>query len=149
MYCATPVIHASAVVHSGAQIDPTVSIGAYSIIGENVVIGRGTSIASHVVIDAHTQIGEDNIIHSFNSIGGPPQDKKYSGEPTALVIGDRNTIREFCTFNRGTSQDAGLPMTARLATTPSSRITRRLQATFTLGTTPFWEVLPLCISLFP
>ena len=108
MYCATPVIHASAVVHSGAQIDPTVSIGAYSVIGEHVVIGRGTSIASHVVIDAHTQIGEDNIIHSFNSIGGPPQDKKYSGEPTALVIGDRNTIREFCTFNRGTSQDAGV-----------------------------------------
>ena len=101
------MIHASAVVHPAARIDPTASIGAYSIVGEHVVIGRGTTISSHVVIDGHTQIGEDNVIHSFNSLGGPPQDKKYSGEPTKLVIGDRNTIREFCTFNRGTAQDVG------------------------------------------
>jgi UDP-N-acetylglucosamine acyltransferase len=105
---AATVIHASAVVHPGARIDPTVSVGPYSIIGEHVVIGRGTSIASHVVIDGHTLIGEDNSIHSFNSIGGAPQDKKYAGESTQLVIGNGNTIREFCTFNRGTAQDAGV-----------------------------------------
>ncbi len=101
------MIHASAGVHPGAKIDPSVTIGPYCVIGEHVVIGRGTEIGSHVVIDGNTQLGEDNKIHSFNSLGGAPQDKKYSGEPTRLVIGDRNTIREFCTFNRGTVQDSG------------------------------------------
>lgn len=102
------MIHESAVVHPGAQIHPTAGVGPYSIIGDHVVIGSRTSIASHVVIEGPTRIGEDNRIHSFNSIGGAPQDKKYSDEPTQLVIGNRNTIREFCTFNRGTAQDAGI-----------------------------------------
>ncbi len=84
------------------------SIGAYSIIGEHVEIGDNTWIGPHVVIDGHTRIGRDNRIFQFSSIGEMPQDKKYAGEPTRLEIGDRNTIREFCTFNRGTVQDAGV-----------------------------------------
>ena len=108
MYGAKTVIHASAFVHPGARIDPTVNIGPYCVIGEHVAIGRGTSIASHVVLDGDIRIGEENTIHSFNSLGGAPQDKKYAGEPTSLIIGNRNTIREFCTFNRGTAQDAGV-----------------------------------------
>ena len=108
MHGAPTVIHASAVVHAGAQIDPSVSIGPFSVIGEHVVIDRDTTIGAHVVIDGYTRIGVENKIHSFNSLGGPPQDKKYSGEPTSLVIGDRNTVREFCTFNCGTAQDAGV-----------------------------------------
>ncbi|MFM9971054.1 MAG: acyl-ACP--UDP-N-acetylglucosamine O-acyltransferase [Burkholderiales bacterium] len=108
MHGASTVIHASAVVHPGARLDPTVCVGPYCVIGDNVVVGRGTSIASHVQIEGFTEIGEDNRIHSFNSLGGPPQDKKYDGEPTKLVIGNRNCIREFCTFNRGTIQDAGV-----------------------------------------
>lgn len=101
------MIHPSAVVHPGAKLDSTVSVGPYCIIGEHVEIGRGTRIDSHVVLEGHTRIGEENIIHSFNSLGGAPQDKKYAGEPTGLVIGNRNTVREFCTFNCGTAQDAG------------------------------------------
>jgi UDP-N-acetylglucosamine acyltransferase len=65
-------------------------------------------VGPHVVIDGITQIGRENTIYQFSSIGAPPQDKKYAGEPTRLEIGDRNTIREFCTFNRGTSQDVGV-----------------------------------------
>ena len=108
MHGASTVIHASAIVHAGAQIDPSVSIGPFSVIGEHVIIDRGTTIGSHVIIDGHTRIGVENKIHSFNSLGGSPQDKKYAGEPTSLIIGDRNTIREFCTFNCGTAQDAGV-----------------------------------------
>jgi UDP-N-acetylglucosamine acyltransferase len=102
------MIHPTAVVHPGATIASGVSVGAYSIIGEHVQIGEGTSVGPHVVIDGRTRIGEQNRIFAFCSIGGPPQDKKYAGEPTALEIGERNTIREFCTFNCGTAQDAGV-----------------------------------------
>jgi UDP-N-acetylglucosamine acyltransferase len=72
------------------------------------VIGARTRVGPHVVIDGNTRIGEDNVFYQFSSIGAPPQDKKYAGEPTRLEIGDRNTIREFCTFNRGTVQDVGV-----------------------------------------
>jgi len=101
-------IHPTAIVEPGAEIHATAEIGAYSIIGANVVIGARTRVGPHVVIDGKTNIGEDNIFYQFSSIGAPPQDKKYAGEPTRLEIGDRNTIREFCTFNRGTMQDVGV-----------------------------------------
>lgn len=101
-------IHPTAIVDPKASIDPSVEIGPYAIVGPNVVIGRGTKIGAHVVIDGHTTIGCENVFHPFSSIGGAPQDKKYAGEPTRLEIGDRNTIREFCTFNLGTAQDEGV-----------------------------------------
>ena len=101
------MIHPSAIVHSGAKLGDGVSVGAYSIIGPEVEIGAGTQIGPHVVIEGRTRIGSDNRIFQFSSLGAAPQDKKYGGEPTRLEIGDRNTIREFCTFNRGTVQDLG------------------------------------------
>jgi len=100
------MIHPTAIVHPGARIAADVSVGAYSIIGEHVEIGEGTRIGPHVVVEGHTRIGRDNEIFQFCSIGASPQDKKYDAEPTRLEIGDRNTIREFCSFNVGTSQDA-------------------------------------------
>lgn len=102
------MIHPTAIVHPGAKLARGVSVGAYSIIGEHVEIGEGTSIGPHVLIEGRTRIGVENRIFAFSSLGGAPQDKKYSGEPTALEIGDRNTIREYCTFNCGTVQDAGV-----------------------------------------
>lgn len=101
-------IHPTALVEPGAQLDPTVSIGAYSIVREHVRVGSGTTIGPHCVIEGRTTIGSDNRIFQFCSIGAVPQDKKYAGEPTGLHIGDRNTIREFCTFNIGTAQDSGV-----------------------------------------
>jgi UDP-N-acetylglucosamine acyltransferase len=101
-------IHPTAIVEPGAEIHASAEIGAYSIIGANVVVGARTRVGPHVVIDGKTSIGEDNVFYQFSSIGAPPQDKKYAGEPTRLEIGDRNTIREFCTFNRGTVQDVGV-----------------------------------------
>ncbi|MDD5328393.1 MAG: acyl-ACP--UDP-N-acetylglucosamine O-acyltransferase [Sulfuricella sp.] len=102
------MIHPTAIIHDGAKLAPDVSIGPYSIIGEHVEIGAGTSVGPHVVINGHTRIGRDNRIFQFSSLGEIPQDKKYQGEETRLEIGDRNVIREFCTFNRGTSQDVGV-----------------------------------------
>ncbi len=102
------MIHPTAIIHEGATLAPDVSVGPYSIIGEHVEIGSGTSIGPHVVINGHTRIGKDNRIFQFSSLGEMPQDKKYQGEETRLEIGDRNVIREFCTFNRGTSQDVGV-----------------------------------------
>ncbi len=95
-----------AVVDPKAEIDEGVSIGPFSVIGPGVQIGRGTEIGSHAVIKGPTRIGVDNKIFQFSSIGEDPQDKKYAGEETSLEIGDRNTIREFVTINRGTAQDA-------------------------------------------
>ena len=104
----TAVIHPSAIVEAGAQLGANVSIGAFSIIGEQVEIGDNTVVGPHVVISGRTRIGCDNHIYQFSSLGGPPQDKKHAGEPTRLEIGDRNTIREVCTFNLGTALDAGV-----------------------------------------
>jgi UDP-N-acetylglucosamine acyltransferase len=101
-------IHPTAIVEPGAELHPTAEIGPYSIIGPEVVIGARTRIGAHVVIEGKTTIGEDNVFYQFSSIGAAPQDKKYAGEPTRLEIGDRNTVREFCTFNRGTAQDGGV-----------------------------------------
>lgn len=98
-------IHPSACIDVAAELDSSVTVGAYTTIGPNVRIGAGTSIGSHCVIEGRTTIGADNTIFQFNSLGAIPQDKKYAGEPCELVIGDRNTIREFCTFNIGTAND--------------------------------------------
>jgi UDP-N-acetylglucosamine acyltransferase len=102
------MIHPTAVVHSAARLGDGVTVGPYSVVGEHVEIGAGTRVAAHVVITGHTRIGRDNRIYQFNSIGEEPQDMKYAGEPTRLEIGDRNTIREFCTLNCGTVQDGGV-----------------------------------------
>ena len=101
-------IHPTAIVEPGALLDASVSIGAYSIVRAGVSIASGTTVGPHCVIEGRTRIGHDNRIFQFCSIGAPPQDKKHAGEPTELHIGDRNTIREFCTFNCGTAQDAGV-----------------------------------------
>ena len=101
-------IHPSAIVDRRAQLDSSVEIGAYTIVGPNVAIDAGTVIGPHVVIEGHTTIGKDNKFFQFSSIGAAPQDKKWAGEPTRLEVGDRNTVREFCTFNTGTVQDVGV-----------------------------------------
>ena len=102
------MLHPTAIIHPGAKLANDVEVGAYSIIGEHVEIGAGTSIGPHVVIGGHTRIGKHNRIFQFSSLGEIPQDMKYADEPTRLEIGDNNTIREFCTFNLGTAQDAGV-----------------------------------------
>lgn len=102
------MIHQTAIVDAGAELDSKVEVGPYAIIGGQVRIGAGTRIQSHAVIQGPTTIGCDNQIHPFCVIGGEPQDKKYAGESTGLVIGDRNTIREGCTISRGTVQDGGM-----------------------------------------
>jgi UDP-N-acetylglucosamine acyltransferase len=101
-------VHASAIVHPRARLAPGVTVGAYSILGEQVEVGEGSWIGPHVVLDGRVRIGRDNRIYQFASIGAPPQDKKYGGEDTAVEIGDGNTIREYVTINRGTARDAGV-----------------------------------------
>ena len=101
-------IHPTAIIDSLAQLDSSVSVGPYTVIGPNVTVGAGTTIGAHCVIEGHTTIGQDNRIFQFNSLGAIPQDKKYAGEPCQLVIGERNTIREFCTFNIGSPGGGGV-----------------------------------------
>ncbi len=101
-------IHPTALVDAGAQLADDVEIGPYTIIGPRVCIGTGTTVGAHAVITGDTTIGEGNQIFHFVSLGEIPQDKKYAGEPTRLIIGDQNVIREFCTFNVGTVQDQGV-----------------------------------------
>jgi UDP-N-acetylglucosamine acyltransferase len=101
------LIHPTALVDPGAELDSTVRVGPYAIIERDVRIGANTTIGAHCVISAGTTIGRDNVFHPFGAIGGPPQDKKYGGEPTTLVIGNGNTFRECVTINRGTVQDRG------------------------------------------
>ena len=103
-----PRVHPTALVDPAAELGADVEIGAYSVIGAGVRIGAATRIGPHCVIEGPTDIGRDNRVWQFCSLGAAPQDKKYAGEPTRLEIGDGNTIREFCTFNRGTVQDAGV-----------------------------------------
>lgn len=102
------MIHPQAIVSSRARVAENVEIGPYSVVGDDVEIGAGTSIGPHVVIKGPTSIGRSNRIFQFASIGDDPQDKKYAGESTRLEIGDRNTVRECCTINRGTVQDEGV-----------------------------------------
>lgn len=96
-------IHASAIVHKGAEIDPSAEVGPYCVIGPRVKIGPQTRLVSHVVVDNDTTIGARNTLYPFCSIGAPPQDLKFKGEPARLVIGDDNTIREGATLNIGTA----------------------------------------------
>jgi UDP-N-acetylglucosamine acyltransferase len=101
-------IHSTAIISDRVNIADDVEIGPYTVIGADVEIGSGTRVGSHVVISGPTTIGRDNHIYQFASVGDDPQDKKYADEPTKLIIGDRNTIREYCTLSRGTVQDQGL-----------------------------------------
>jgi UDP-N-acetylglucosamine acyltransferase len=101
-------IHPTALIDREAALDSSVEVGPYAVIAADVAIGAGTTIGAHAVIKGPTRIGRDNRILQFVSLGEAPQDKKYAGEPTGLEIGDRNLIREFCTFNRGTVQDVGV-----------------------------------------
>ncbi|MDH5729773.1 MAG: acyl-ACP--UDP-N-acetylglucosamine O-acyltransferase, partial [Gammaproteobacteria bacterium] len=102
------MIDSRAVIDANANIGVNVSIGPFAVIGADVEIGDGCDIGSHTVIKGPTRIGRNNRIYSFASIGDDPQDKKYNGEATRLEIGDHNTIREYCTINRGTVQDKGV-----------------------------------------
>jgi UDP-N-acetylglucosamine acyltransferase len=103
-----PQVHSTAIVDAKAELAEDVHIAAYAVIGPHVRIGAGSRIGAHCVVEGHTTIGCNNTIFQFASIGAAPQDKKYAGEATRLEIGDGNTIREFCTLNTGTVQDAGV-----------------------------------------
>lgn len=105
---ADAAIHPSAVVDPGARIGRDVSIGAFTLVGAEVEIGDGTRIGPHCSLHGPTRIGRDNHIVGHVAIGGEPQDKKFKGERTELIIGDRNTIREFVTLNRGTGDGGGV-----------------------------------------
>ena len=102
------MIHPQALIDPRARLASDVHVGAFSIIGPDVDIGAGTWIGPHVVIHGPTSLGRDNKIFQFSSIGEAPQDMKYAGEPTRLEIGDRNVIRENCTFSRGTVNGGGV-----------------------------------------
>lgn len=102
------MIHPTAIIDPQAQLAEDVQIGPYCVIGGNVEIAAGTVLKSHVVVDGHTKIGKNNRIYPFASIGEVPQDKKYADEPTRLIIGDNNTIREYVTINIGTIDDRGV-----------------------------------------
>lgn len=101
------MIHPTAIVSEGARLDENVEVGAYSLIGDGVEIGAGSVIGSHVVLKGPTRIGRNNQIFQFCSIGEVPQDKKFHGEESILEIGDHNTIREYCSINRGTEDGGG------------------------------------------
>lgn len=101
-------IHPTALVDPNAQLGSGVSVGPFSVVGAHVRIGEGTSVGAHCVLEGRTTIGRNNRIFQFNSLGAIPQDKKYADEPTELVIGDGNTIREFCTFNLGVPGAGGV-----------------------------------------
>jgi UDP-N-acetylglucosamine acyltransferase len=103
-----PRVHPTALIEQGAELADDVEIGPYAIVGARVRIGAGCKIAAHAVISGRTTLGRGNRVFSHAVLGGEPQDKKYAGEDTELVIGDNNTIREFCTFNTGTVQDGGV-----------------------------------------
>jgi len=102
------MIHSTAIIAPGAELDSTVSVGPYAVIGEHVKIGAGTTIGPHAVIEGRTEIGCDNQIFQFTSIGAVPQDLKFSGEETSLTIGSRNRIREFVTIHLGTETGNGI-----------------------------------------
>ncbi len=102
------MIDPRALVSTEARLAADVTVGPFSVIGPGVEIGPRTIVGPHAVINGPTSLGADNHVFQFASIGDAPQDKKYRGEPTRLVVGDRNVFREFCTVNRGTTHDAGV-----------------------------------------
>src|SRR3954469_22738877 len=101
-------VHPTAIIHPEAKLDPTVEVGPYAVIGAKVKIGPGTRVGPHAVIEGDTTIGAKNRIFQFASVGAEPQDLKYAGEDTQLVIGDENLIREFTTLHKGTSGGGGV-----------------------------------------
>jgi len=101
------MIHTTAIVAGGAELADDVQVGPYAVIGANVKIGSGTTIGPHAVIEGRTTIGKENQIFQFASIGAVPQDLKFHGEDSTLVIGDRNKIREFTTLHLGTADGGG------------------------------------------
>ena len=101
-------IHPNTIVADGAVLGDGVVIGPFCTVGPNVRLGAGTKLVSHIVVDGHTELGEENTVYPFAMLGGPPQHTAYKGEPTKLVIGDRNTIREHATMNIGTVNGGGL-----------------------------------------
>ena len=121
-------IHPTAVVDPRAELDTSVAVGPYTVIGLHVRIGAGTTVGPHCVIEGRTTIGRDNRLFQFSSLGAIPQDKKYAGEPCELVLGDRNTVREFCTSH----------MTAGSATTRHWPTTPPWAATWKSGTGSLW-----------
>ena len=102
------MIHPGAVVDPGADLADDIEVGPFTVIGPDAKIDTGCRIGPHVVLTGRTTLGKDNRIYQFSSIGEDPQDKKYGGEDTELIIGDRNNIRELCTFNKGTVQGGGV-----------------------------------------
>lgn len=96
-------VHPTAIINPHAELAVDVEVGAYSVIGAGVKIGKGTKIHSHVVVQGRTTLGEENVIYPFATVGSAPQDLKYKGEPSELIIGNRNTIREYVSLNPGTS----------------------------------------------
>lgn len=101
-------IHPTAIISEEAKIGSNVEIGAYSIVGPNVVVGDDCKISSHVILEGHLSIGRNNSFYQFCSIGAPPQDMTYKGEPTRVEIGDNNTFREYVSIHRGTLKEQGL-----------------------------------------
>ncbi len=101
------MIDARAIVAPDAEIAEGVAIGAFTVIGTGVKIGAGTWVGPHAVINGPTTLGRDNKVFQFASIGDAPQDRKYAGEPTRLIVGDGNVFREFCSINRGTAGGRG------------------------------------------
>ena len=102
------MIHQTAIIAPGAELDSSVTVGPYTVIGEHVKIGAGTTVGPHTVIEGYTEIGCDNQIFQFASIGAIPQDLKFAGEVSYLKIGDRNRIREFVTIHLGTEDGGGV-----------------------------------------
>ena len=100
-------IHATAVVHESASVHPEAEIGPFAVVGEGVVVGAKTRIGAHAVVEGPAVLGEANVVHPHAALGGPPQDLKYAGEPTRLVVGNRNVFREFMTAHRGTGTGHG------------------------------------------
>ena len=100
-------IHPTAQVSSGAELAADVTVGAFAVVGPDVMAGAGTAIGPHAVVIGRTRLGARNRIFQFASVGDIPQDRKYTGEPTATVLGDDNVVREFVTIHAGTAQDRG------------------------------------------
>jgi len=101
-------IHSTAIIHPKASLADDVIVGPFCMVGEHVTIRKGTRLLSHVAVDGWTEIGERNEIHPFASLGGPPQHLQYKGEPTKVIIGNDNILREYVTVNRATVQGGGI-----------------------------------------
>jgi UDP-N-acetylglucosamine acyltransferase len=102
------LVHATAIIAPGAQLHPSVEVGPFAVIGPHVRIGAGSTVGAHAVLEGRTTLGENNRVFQFASVGAIPQDLKYAGEPTALVIGNGNQIREFSTLHIGTAGGGGV-----------------------------------------